>query len=642
MFVIKRTQDNPILAPVRDRHWEASATFNMSPLKRGRTIYGLYRAISGPDRLRVPEQESTIGIAKSSDGVRFEERRQFIVPEELWERYGCEDPRATFFEGRYYIFYTALSTYPFSAEGIKAAVAISDDLEEIAERHLVTPFNAKAMALFPERINGKVTIIFSAHTDGSVAKLCIAQADNIEDFWSEGYWEKWHEKIDQHSFNLRRNDYDHVEVGAVPIKTKRGWLLIYSHIQNFFSGGGRGPLFGIEAILLDSNDPMRINGRTMGPMMVPEEPYEISGHVSNIVFPSGALVDGDLLTIYYGASDTTICTASVSLEDLVSSICEETKNQTQFKRLESNPVLLPNPAHPWESKAVFNPAAIDLDGRVHILYRALSEDNTSTIGYASSEDAVTINERLPDPIYVPRDESEQKRIDGANSGCEDPRLTKIGKTLYMCYTAFDGIGPPRVAVTSIAEKNFLERNWKWTKPMLITPKGVDDKDTCILDEKIDGKYMILHRIGTDICADYLHTLDFKEESVKRCIRIFGPRPGMWDSGKVGITAPPVRIKRGWLLLYHASSEQHHTYRIGAALLDPKDPTVIIARSADPIFEPEEPWEKEGIVPNVVFPCGLVIRDGIVYIYYGGADKVTGIATMELSVIENALYRMVDY
>ena len=291
---------------------------------------------------------------------------------------------------------------------------------------------------------------------------------------------------------------------------------------------------------------------------------------------------------------------------------------------------------------MFNPAAIDLNGKVHILYRALSSDNTSTVGYAASVDGATITERLPEPIYKPTEDFETKKIENGNSGCEDPRLTKIGSKLYMCYTAFDGIGPPRVAVTSISEKDFLAKRFKWAKPILITPRGIDDKDTCILSEKIGGKYMILHRIGTDICADYVKSLDFKNETISKCIKIFGPRAGMWDSGKVGISAPPVRTKNGWLLLYHASSDRHHTYRLGAVLLDKDDPTIILSRSADPIFMPEEVWEKEGIVNNVIFPCGMVVRDALVYIYYGGADKVTGIATMKLRTIEEPLIKALKY
>ena len=643
MFIVKRSRENPILIPNKDHHWEASATFNMSTVKRGRSIYGLYRAISGKNDLSAPDQISTIGMAESSDGLHFQKRRQFIVPEAEWEKFGCEDPRATFFEGRYYIFYTALSHFPFTAEGIKVAVAISKDLKRVDERYLVTPFNAKAMTLFPERIDGKITALFSAYTDSPPAKMVIAQADDVSEFWSQKFWERWRNNIDDHMLSLRRNDYDHIEVGAAPIKTKYGWLLIYSHIEHYFSSSGNSrPQFGIEAFLLDLKDPRQIVGSTKGPIMVSEEPYELSGHVSNVIFPSGVILNHDILTIYYGAADTTTCAAKLRLNDLISSIYGETRHRWHFKRAQKNPIIVPDENHKWESKATFNPAAIDLGGKIYILYRALSNNNTSTIGYASSIDGMSISERLTEPIYIPREDFENKKIEGGNSGCEDPRLTKIGDTLYMCYTAFDGIGPPRVAVTSIGEKDFLSRRWKWTKPELITPKDVDDKDACIFPKKIGGKYLIFHRIGTNICGDFLNSLDFKAETVRKCIRIFGPRPGMWDSAKVGITAPPILTKEGWLLLYHAISEHHHTYRIGAALLDLKDPTTVLSRSTDPIFEPEQSYEKEGIVNNVVFPCGMVARDGLLYIYYGGADKVVGVATMELDILMDTLAKAKDY
>lgn len=642
MFVIKRSQENPILGPTRDHYWEATATFNMSVVKRGQFIHGFYRAISGHDQLRTPGRVSIIAQARSRDGKHFEDRHPFIAPEEEWDKFGCEDPRVTFFEGKYYIFYTALSTFPFNSEGIKVAVATSSDLKKVDERHIVTPFNAKAMTLFPERIGGKVTAIFSAFTDSPPAKISIVQVDEVCDLWSPTFWEKWQKEIDQHVLDIRRNEYDHVEIGAPPIKTKYGWLLIYSHIEHYFSSSeNMKPHFGIEAFLLDLEDPHKVVGRTKGPMLVPEEPYELSGYVSNIVFPSGAILDNKILTIYYGASDTTVCIARVNLNDLISSIYEKTEKRWRFQRVENNPIIEPNTSNLWEAKATFNPAAIELDGKVHILYRALSDDNTSSIGYAISYDGVSISERLPAPIYTPTEDFEIKKIDRANSGCEDPRITKIGDDLYMCYTAFDSIGPPRVAVTSIKEKDFLSRHFKWTKPQLITPKNIDDKDTCILSEKVNGKYLILHRIGTDICADFLESLNFGKDTVNKCIRIFGPRSGTWDSAKVGITAPPIKVKEGWVLLYHAVSEHHHTYRIGAVLLDPDDPTVVLSRSADPIFSPEETFEKEGIVNNVVFPCGMVARDGLLYIYYGGADKVTGVATMELDILIRSLIAVVD-
>lgn len=637
MYVVKRSEHNPILIPNRNHYWEEFATFNLCPIKQGKFTYGLYRAISAPDALRTPRQISVIGIGKSKDGAHFEDRVPFIIPKEEWDQYGCEDPRATFFEGKYYIFYTAISKYPLGPEGIKVAVAISKDLKKVDERHFVTPFNAKAMTLFPERINGKITVIFSAHTDSPPAKMVFAQVDKIEELWSPKFWEEWEKDIDNCVIDPRRNKYDHVEVGVSPIKTKYGWLLIYSHIQNYFSSPENlDRIFGIEALLLDLENPKKIIGRTRGPLLVPEEPYELSGYIPNVIFPSGALLEKDILTIYYGAADMTVCSARVNLEDLIFSMHPKYTDDWRFKRASANPIISPKIEHPWEAKAVFNPAAIFLDGKTHILYRALSEDNTSSIGYAVSKDGFNIDERLADPIYIPREDFEMKKINNGNSGCEDPRLTKIGKNIYMCYTAFDGIGPPRVAISSITEKNFLARNWKWEKPILITPKGFDDKDTCIFSEKLKSGYFVIHRVGNEICGDYLNSLNFKNEIIDKCIRIIGPRTNTWDSAKVGICAPPIKTKHGWLLLYHGVSKSHSTYRVGAVLLDLKDPAIVLSRTTEPIFEPEEEYEKVGIVNNVVFPCGMVEQKGILYIYYGGADKVVGVATMKLDIILKAL------
>jgi predicted GH43/DUF377 family glycosyl hydrolase len=639
MFVVKRSHHNPILVPDKNHYWESYATFNMSVIKKGKTFYGVYRAISAVDRIYKPEQISTIGIGVSKDGIHFEDRVPFIMPEEVWEKYGCEDPRITYFEGQYYTFYTALSRYPFDAEGIKVAVAISEDLKKVKERHLVTPFNAKAMTLFPERINGKITVILAVNTDMPPAKIAIAQFDKIEELWNAKFWKSWYAKLDEHVIDLKRFPYDHIEVGATPVKTKHGWLLIYSHIQNYFSSQENlDRIFGIEAVLLDKKDLFKIMGRTSGPILVPAEAYELFGYVSNVIFPSGAILEKQKLTIYYGAADTTICMAHVNINDLVSTMRPETGNKYTFKRAATNPIIIPDTSHPWEAKATFNPAAIRIGNTTHILYRGLSEDNTSYIGYATSKDGIKIDERLSEPVYSPREDFESKKVSGGNSGCEDPRLTKIGKNIYMCYTAFDGIGPPRVAITSISEKNFLSKNWNWTKPIIITPEGFDDKDTCIFPDKINGQYFILHRVGNEMCGDYFKSLDFNKETVKKCIRIIGPRINSWDSAKVGISAPPIKTKYGWLLLYHGISKSHNTYRVGAVLLDLKDPAIVLARTTDPIFEPQEPYEKIGVINNVVFPCGMVEKDGLLYIYYGGADTVVGVATMELDIIIKALTR----
>jgi predicted GH43/DUF377 family glycosyl hydrolase len=497
-------------------------------------------------------------------------------------------------------------------------------------------------------------VIVSVNTDTPPVKIAIAQVDKMEELWNPLFWEKWYANIDEYLIDFGRSQHDHIEVGATPIKTKDGWLLIYSHIQNYFQNPENfTPMFGVVAVLLDKKNPLKVVGRTMGPLLVPLEAYELFGYVQNVIFSCGAVLEKKKLIIYYGAADTTICMAHVNIDDLLNTMRPLTSSKWHFKRFIGNPIITPIKTNPWESKATFNPAAIRLGkGKnltTHILYRALSEDNTSVIGYASSKDGVKIDERLGEPIYVPREDFESKKIAGGNSGCEDPRLTKIGKDIFMCYTAFDGIGPPRVAITSIAEKDFLAKKWNWKKPIIITPEGFDDKDTCIFPDKIsrspsggNGEYFILHRVGDEMCGDYFKTLDFKKEIVKKCIRIIGPRTNMWDSSKVGIAAPPLKTKYGWLMLYHGVSKTHNTYRVGAVLLDLKDPSILLARTTDPIFEPKELYEKIGVINNVVFPCGMTVQDKLLYIYYGGADTVVGVATIELEIVLNALTRDIKH
>lgn len=626
MYVIRRSAHNPLIAPVADRHWESRGTFNPSPVQKGNITHVFYRALGRPDALMTPAGISTIGKALSLDGERFQNRRQFIAPEEPWEKYGCEDPRVTYFEGKYYIFYTALGGMPFNAGNIKVAVAISKDLETVEEKHLVTPFNAKAFTLFPERVNGKITAILTAHTDEPPARIAIAQCDHIEELWDLSFWERWHAEIGEHTINPLRFEHDHVEVGSTPIKTKEGWLMFYSYIQNYFGGGER--VFGIEALLLGSKDPREIVGRTKGPIMVPQEIYERYGAVPEIVFPTGAILHKDnRVDLYYGAADTVSAKASLNLPDLLSAMIPERRVELAT-RAKENPILSPVPEHAWEKKAVFNPGIIELNDTVHILYRAMGDDDTSVVGYAATKNGVKITERSDTPAYVPREDFEKKKAPGS-SGCEDPRLTKIGNTIYMAYTAFNAVDPWRSALTSISVKDFLAKKWdKWEKPQLITPDPVQDKDTCVWPEKIGGQYMILHRIDPLLCADFIDTLDFKKSRLTRCIEIMGPRPGMWDSKKIGIAGPPIKTKAGWLLIYHGVSKTS-TYRLGAVLLDLKNPTTVISRSVDTIFEPLEEYERVGQVRNAVFSCGAVARGDTLYIYYGGADTVVGVAKVSL-------------
>ncbi len=632
MFVIHREPHNPLLSPQRDHPWEAFATFNPSVIREENGWRMYYRALSNPAALAsLTAAQSTIGEAFSEDGIHFHSQRQVLIPEYPWEAFGCEDPRATVFEGVTYLTYTALGGFPFSKDNIKVGIAISKDNKSFTERHLATPFNAKAFAIFPERVDGKVAALLSVHTDEPPTEICLVKADRIEDFWSPDFWNVWYADWQSHKFSLKRSDSDHVEVGSPPILTKRGWLIFYSYIEDYFNGNDR--VFSVEAALLDRDDPSKIIHRTES-LLVPEEIYERYGILPDIVFPTSAtLGDNDQIDLWYGAADTVCAKASVKLPDLLRALDPKQPART-FIRTKKGPILTPQGTG-FESRNVFNPAAIEVDGSIYIFYRAMDTVNTSTVGLAISKDGVTIIERLSEPIYVPREDFEIKHgSPTGNSGCEDPRVVRIGDTLYMTYTAYDGVRAPSGAVSSISVDDFLARKFDcWSTPYLLTPEGIDDKDLALLPEKIKGNYLLYHRINRRICADLIPNLD-SGKRISRCIEIMGPRRGMWDGLKVGVAGPPVRVDENWLLIYHGVS-RHGEYSLGAVLLDHTG-TSILARTADPIFEPIENYEKEGEVPNVVFSCGMVVRGDELFLYYGGADRVVGVAVGSVSHIMKAL------
>jgi predicted GH43/DUF377 family glycosyl hydrolase len=314
MIYAKRYPHNPILSPNEQNFWESYATFNGCVVKDNNAFHLLYRAISRPqDYLGMQIQISSIGYATSNDGINFRNRRLLIKPEFEWEIFGCEDPRITKLNKRYFIFYTSISSYPPTPEGIKIGVAITEDLVNM-EKHKVTFFNSKAMALFPQKIKGKIAGILTVNTDMPPAKICMAYFDEEEEIWSNAYWEKWFSSLDEHTILLPRSKSDQIEVGAPPIKTKHGWLLIYSYIKGYLSPPRT---FGIEAALLDLRNPSEVIGKIERPLLVPEKEYELYGNVPNVIFPSGAILQNGDLFIYYGAADTTCCLALCDAGELI-------------------------------------------------------------------------------------------------------------------------------------------------------------------------------------------------------------------------------------------------------------------------------------------------------------------------------------
>ena len=301
-----------------------------------------------------------------------------------------------------------------------------------------------------------------------------------------------------------------------------------------------------------------------------------------------------------------------------------------LNRFIENPILRPVLNHFWESKAVFNPAAVYEAGRVHLLYRAIGDKDVSVLGYASSVDGVHFDQKGKSPAFVPTEPFENGKgkfcslsyFSGGGGGCEDPRLTKIGDRFYMTYVAYDGCRPPRIALTSIKVDDFLNQRWSWKKPVLISRPDVVDKNACILPEKAKGKYVIFHRIFPNILIDFVDSLDFDGKTWLQGEYIIKPRKHFWDSRKIGIGPTPIKTSDGWLALYHGVGEQDSSrYKMGAMLLDISDPTRVLLRSRSPILEPSEYYENEGFKYGVVYPCGATLIKNNLFVYYGGADTV---------------------
>jgi predicted GH43/DUF377 family glycosyl hydrolase len=338
-------------------------------------------------------------------------------------------------------------------------------------------------------------------------------------------------------------------------------------------------------------------------------------------------------------------------------IIKKVEKQIKLKKLEHNPIIAPS-LYPWESKATFNPTAFEHDGKIHIIYRAIGNDDSSVLGYAYTYDGLNIEGRPTYHIYKRFFDYNENgpKIDyisggGWSGGCEDPRLALIDDIVYMIFTAFDGWGSVRIALTSIKLDDFKNKKWNWKNAVMISPPGEINKNWVLFPEKINpvrsregsqrpstsngvnGKFAILHSFYPKILIDYFDSLD--ELNGKNFIKSNNIRPidytRGWDSWFRGVGPSPIKTKDGWLILYHAMDHRNpDRYRMGAMLLDLKDPTKILHRSKSPILEPEEDYENNGYKWGVVYSCGAVVKDGELFVYYGGADKFVCVASIKLA------------
>ncbi|MDQ5893536.1 MAG: beta,2-mannobiose phosphorylase / 1,2-beta-oligomannan phosphorylase [Patescibacteria group bacterium] len=428
-------------------------------------------------------------------------------------------------------------------------------------------------------------------------------------------------------------DRDSVTLIGTYVSTK-GLILIYSSLEQ--DGKNYRPHIG--AVLLDENDPYKILWRFHNPLWKSDivfsknTEYRILGMISS---------DDDVHVFF--CTDNIMITVCLDVKDF--SLKIPAQPSKLFIKHKKNPILSPHSAHHWESQGSLNPATImDDKGHVHLLYRAIGSDGVSRIGYNFSKDGIHFDDRQSDPIFAMRNPRRKikepaKKYDpvmypsgGSWGGCEDPRAVRIDGRVYVTFNAFDGWDFLRIAVISMAEKDFFKRNWKWSSPILISPEKEVHKNWVLFPEKIGGKFAILHSISPKIQIDYvkkIEDLDEGPQTIKSNFKQDATRAPSWDSWVRGVGPPPIRTKYGWLVLYHAMDHgDPNKYKLGAMLLDLKNPEKVIARSNQPLISPDK-WYENDWKPGVVYACGALVRDGVLFVYYGGGDKHVCVATASI-------------
>jgi len=562
---------------------------------------------------RLPsDSPSRFRVAISRDGFSFElEKRQLSVKKGLTLNEDitlCDSFNISEYAGHFLLVYVKRKNNKALLEK-----AWSDDLLSWNYEGNMIPLCQKSIIALNYTHKGK-SILYSSKT----SIFAYFSADLI-------HWKKEEGEV----LSPRDGYFDSKElIAEFAINSEKGILLLYrSEVEN---------VNNIGIALFNRDHPTHLLWRGINPVWT--QPKEWKKKKVELI---GIALHGTNILTYWQVINKAIYVS-------ICAIYKESDGHTskdvslKLKRPAHNPLISPKNHNAWEAFNTFNPAAIYDDGKVHILYRAQGYDYFSALGYATSQDGTHINERLSYPVYIPsmsfekNNDQQPSRVStqyvsgGGYGGCEDPRLTRIDDRYYLTYVAFDGVNPPRIALTSIARDNFLNKRWLWERPVLISPPGIVAKSAIIFPKKIGGKYVVMHRIYPDILIDFVDSLNFNGKFWLKGEYKISPRKNKWDSRKIGAGAPPLETKAGWLLIYQSVGEQDPgRYKIGAMLLDLKDPTKVLCRSQSPILEPETTYENNGFKAGVVYPCGAVIIDKTLYVYYGAADSYVCVATANL-------------
>jgi predicted GH43/DUF377 family glycosyl hydrolase len=295
-------------------------------------------------------------------------------------------------------------------------------------------------------------------------------------------------------------------------------------------------------------------------------------------------------------------------------------HEVLLQRHRGNP-LLTAADWPYAINTVFNAGATLLsDGTTLLLCRVEDRRGHSHLSAARSRNGVDGWEIDSKPTLLPDPQGHPEEL----WGIEDPRITFVPelKKYAVAYTSYSR-GGPGVSLALTEDFRSFERLGCVMSP--------EDKDAALLPHRIGGNWALIHRpvtaFGAHIWISY--SPDLRHWGSHKMI-LQARRGGWWDANKIGLSAPPIETPKGWLMIYHGvrHTPSGSLYRLGLALFDLTMPERCLRRSESWIFGPEELYEREGDVGNVVFPCGYTIApDGdSVHLYYGAADTCVALAT----------------
>jgi predicted GH43/DUF377 family glycosyl hydrolase len=291
-----------------------------------------------------------------------------------------------------------------------------------------------------------------------------------------------------------------------------------------------------------------------------------------------------------------------------------------FMRFSGNP-LLSRQNWPYPINSVLNAGAVQLqDGNTLLLCRVEDKSGLSHLCAARSTNGVD-NWRIDSrPTLLANPDEYPEEI----WGIEDPRITYVPELAQyaVAYTSF-ARGGPGVSLALTKDFRSFERFG-----VIMSP---EDKDAALLPRRIGGRWALIHRPMTALGAHMWisYSPDLRHWGSHKII-LEARRGGWWDANKIGLCSPPIETAKGWLAIYHGvrQTASGSIYRLGLALFDLEKPEICLQRGNSWIFGPEAPYERNGDVNDVVFPCGQTIgADGdTIKLYYGAADSCIALAT----------------